>query len=118
MKTLEDFNCVFQPSLRRDVLAHLATTTFFPKAKHVILLGPTEERKTHPGIALSFKNCQQGYQTLFDTAAGWTQRLTSAHQVRKLNDPLRRQRRFRLLTIDEVGYLPFDAEAAQICCFS
>jgi len=31
MKTMEDFNCDFQPSLRRDVPAHLATTTFIPK---------------------------------------------------------------------------------------
>lgn len=40
VKTLEDFNLDHLPSLRRDVLAHLATGMFVPKAENVILLGP------------------------------------------------------------------------------
>ena len=47
VKTLEDFNVDHQPSLRRDVLAHLATTTWIAKAENVILLGPPGVGKTH-----------------------------------------------------------------------
>lgn len=75
MKTLEDFNPDPQPSLRRDVLAHLATTTFIPKAENVILLGPPEVGKTHLAIGLAVKAVQAGYPVLFDTATGWANRL-------------------------------------------
>lgn len=51
-KTLEDFNHDHLPSLRRDVLAHLATGTFVPKAENVILLGPLGIGKTHLAIGL------------------------------------------------------------------
>ena len=47
VKTLEDFNYDHLPSLRRDVLAHLATSTFVAKAENVILLGPPGIGKTH-----------------------------------------------------------------------
>lgn len=40
IKTLEDFNLDHLPSLRRDVLAHMATGTFVLKAENVVLLGP------------------------------------------------------------------------------
>ena len=40
IKTLEDFNLEHLPSLRKDLLAHLATVTFVPKAENVVLLGP------------------------------------------------------------------------------
>ena len=47
VKTLEEFNLDHLPSLRRDVLAHLATGTFVAKAENVILLGPPGLGKTH-----------------------------------------------------------------------
>lgn len=55
VKTLEDFHPDHKSSLRRDVLAHLATTMFNPKAENEILLGPTGAGKTHLAMGLGVK---------------------------------------------------------------
>lgn len=64
VKTLEDFNLDHLPSLRRDLLAHLATGTFVAKAENVILLGPPGLGKTHLAIGLGVKAAQAGYSVL------------------------------------------------------
>lgn len=114
VKTLEDFNLDHLPSLRRDVLAHLATGTFVAKADNVILLGPPGLGKTHLAIGLGVKAAQSGYSVLFDTANNWITRLAVAHQAGRLEAELKKIRRYRLIIIDEVGYIPFDQDAANL----
>ncbi len=112
--TLEDFNTDHQPSLRRDILAHLATTTWIAKAENVVLLGPPGVGKTLLAIGLGIKAIQAGYSVLFDTATNWITRLTAAHAEGRLDKELKRLRRYKLLIIDEVGYIPFDHDAANL----
>ncbi len=70
--------------------------------------------KTHLAIGLAMRACQAGHRVLFATAAQWVDRLAEAHHAGRLQTELIRLGRYPLLVVDEVGYIPFEAEAANL----
>jgi DNA replication protein DnaC len=113
-KSLEDFDFDHQRSLKREVITHLGTLDFVTAKDNVVFLGPPGTGKTHLSTGLGIRACQAGHRVAFATAAQWVARLTDAHHVGRLQDELTRLGRVPLLVIDEVGYIPFEAEAANL----
>jgi DNA replication protein DnaC len=113
-KTIEEFDFDHQRSLRREVIAHLGTLDFVAARENVVFLGPPGTGKTHLSIGLGIRACQAGHRVAFATAAEWVDRLGEAHQQGRFHDELTRLGRIPLLIIDEVGYIPFDGEAANL----
>jgi DNA replication protein DnaC len=70
--------------------------------------------KTHLAIGLGIKATQNGHRVLFATATEWVTRPQHAHTTARLPDELSRLRRYGLLIIDEVGYIPFEQDAANL----
>jgi DNA replication protein DnaC len=113
-KALEDFDYDHQRSLRREVIAHLGTLDFVAGRDNVVFLGPPGTGKTMLAIGLGIRACQAGHRVLFATAAEWVARLAEAHHAGRLQAELTRLGRYPLLVIDEVGYIPFEPEAANL----
>jgi len=113
-KTIEEFDFDHQRSLKRDVIAHLGALDFVAARENVVFLGPPGTGKTHLGIGLGIRACQAGHRVAFATASQWVARLAEAHTAGRLQAELTRLGRYPLLVVDEVGYIPFEAEAANL----
>jgi DNA replication protein DnaC len=113
-KSLEEFDFEHARGLRRDVIAHLGTLDFVTAKDNVVFLGPPGTGKTHLAIGLAIRACQAGHRVLFATAADWVTLLAQAHHAGRLQSELQHVARYPLLVVDEVGYIPFEPEAANL----
>jgi DNA replication protein DnaC len=114
VKTLEQFDFSFQPSVDRKVVRELAGLGFVERAENVVLLGPPGVGKTHLALALGIKAIEAGHSALFLTLETLMTRLKRAQVENRLERQMQQFVYPKVLLIDEIGYLPLSREEASL----
>lgn len=114
VKTLEQFDFDFQPSLDRRQMRELAGLSFVERAHNVVILGPPGVGKTHLAISLGVKAVDAGYSVLFLTLEALMNRLTKALHENRLERSLQQLTYPKVIIVDEIGYLPLSRLEASL----
>lgn len=114
VKTLDDFDFEFQPSVDHKLVRELATGRFVAAAENVLLCGPPGVGKTHLAIALGRAVVEAGFPAQFVSATSLLADLSRAETDGVLADKLTFYAKPKLLVVDALGYLPFEKRSAHL----
>src|ERR1700757_334559 len=113
-KTIDEFDFTLQSTLRQSLLGSYLGPDFVTEGRSLILYGKTGRGKTHLAVAIGYRAIQNGFETFCTTAAELVEDLSNASSKGRLQQALLTYTRPHTLVIDEVGYLTYGPEAANV----
>src|SRR2546426_5356248 len=114
LKTIDDFNFTYQSTVRLALLGSALAADFVTEGRALILSGKPGRGKTHLAVAIAYRAIQNGFDALFVTAAELIDDLSAAFRSGRLADALATYIHPGVLIVDEVGYLTYGTDAANM----
>jgi DNA replication protein DnaC len=113
-KTIDDYDFKYQPSIDKETIFELQTVRFVYNKENVLFLGPPGVGKTHLAIALGLEALKHKFSTYYINCHKLVTQLNKAHHENQLEAKLKKLSAYRVLIIDEIGYLPLDKQGANL----
>ena len=113
-KEIKDFDFDFQPNINRDEILDFISLRFIEAKENIVFLGSSSVGKTHLATSIGIAAAKQRYSTYFIKCNDLLQQLKRAKLENRLDARLKHFNKYKLLIIDELGYLPIDAEDSKL----
>ena len=114
VKSLDSFDFLALPSLNKALVLELARSEYVSRRENIIAVGNSGTGKTHIVLGLGLAACQKGLSVGFTTAAALVHELIEARDEKRLLRLQRQLATYKLLSIDELGYVPFSQTGAEL----
>jgi DNA replication protein DnaC len=113
-KYLEDLSLIDLPEDAQKKLKHLQSLAFIVEGRNVILSGNPGTGKSHIGIGLGLRACQEGYKVWFTTVPLLINQIKECRSQQTLRAFQNRFEKYDLVIADEMGYISFDKEGSEL----
>ena len=113
-KEITDFDFDFQPSINRQQILDFLTLRFLDENENIVFLGTSGVGKTHLATSIGIAAAKKRTSTNFIKCHELIQNLKKSRLENRLESRLKHYAKYKLLIVDEIGYLPIDAEDAKL----
>ena len=114
LKTIDSFDFSFQPTIDKTQIDELCTLRFVHNKENVVFLGTPSVGKTHLAVSLGIIAAQNRFSTYYINCHSLIEQLKKAHHENRLAERLKHFAKYKVLIIDEIGYLPLDVRGANL----
>ena len=113
-KTLNDYDFSFQPSVNENQIRELANLGFIERNENIVFIGNSGVGKTHLAVSLGIEAAKHRNSVYFITCRNLMQKLNKAQKENRLDKQLQHLAQYKILIIDEIGYLPVDHQGSNL----
>lgn len=114
LKKMEDFDFEFQPSVDKEEMYSYKRLEFMDKKENILFVGSPGVGKTHLSVSIGMEAAKNRRSTYFTSCTDLLANLKRAQSENRLEQRLKFYARYKLLIIDEVGFLPLDKEGSKL----
>lgn len=114
VKKMDEYDYDFQPSINKAQIKDLCTLRFVENKENILFYGTPGVGKTHLATSIAIEAASKRYLTYFITCHDLIQNLRKAYNENRLEARLKHYSKYKVLVIDEIGYLPIDQLGANL----